>query len=853
MLAKQTTTPTARQITRGTQTRGVIGFARYIVRRFLTVAFMVVCAVYIAIFVTNMGGYVDELIRANIQQQTMGMGLAGLFNGLSASEREQLLDETVARLEEEAGLNEPFFGRTLQWLVKGLTFDWGHSPTGLGFDRRTREDLTIRQLVAENMGRTLLIFGTANLLLFMLSIAFGLLLVRVQGSWIDKLLVLLSSLSAAPAWVYGVLLTVVLLRLFGFSAGGTLTDIPDEFNWRSIRVVLRVLTLPLLAILLSGIFQGIYTWRAFFQTYANEEYVTMGKAKGLPNAMLERRYIIRPALPAMLTSIALLMMAFWQEIIALEYFFNVEGIGRLLILAIKRFDIPVVVALVVLFAYLLGITVFLLDIVYALVDPRIRVAGNGRVQTANRQKLRLPSMPHPRNILQGMRDTGGGLIDGLQHLWSELKRYPTALFGLSVILLLTAVSIITVIRIPYSVALEQWIVQDDRWLRNPRAAYPSWVNLFRVNDLPRSQILTSDSPNAEKHRETLSATSEEITLIYPFTLSSRQFPQDFILDFYPVYDEKAPYAELTLFTPDQREINMGALTIDGDNRIFYASRDSRLKRRLRSDVPHEALFADPTSTDEPTALPGDYVLEMSFVFFEPDSDIEATVSFVGDVYGFAGTDSRGRDMTIALLWGTPVALTFGLLAAVITTLFAMIVAALGAWYGGWIDATIQLFTGVNLILPFYPLALLVFIIYSKSILAILAVTVVLNLFNDSIKVYRAAFLQFKESPYVEAAQAYGASGWRIASHYLTPRIIGLILPRLVIIVPAYVFLEATLAFLGVSDPRLPTWGKLIVAAMDGGVYNKATHLVLVPLGVIFLTSFAFALLARAIEDIYRPE
>ncbi len=833
--------------------RGLIGFTRYLTRRFLTVAFMVICAVYITIIVANLGGYVDVIVRGRIQMSAGFMAMGGAFEDLPIEERERAFDELVASMEKQAGLDIPFPIRTLRWVVDGLTFNWG-SPANRQLGRVRGEPVTVRELIAQNLSRSLLIFGTANLLLFVTSIAVGLLLIRVRNRWIDKLLVLLSSLSSAPAWVYGVLLTVFLLRVFGFSAGGTLRQLPDELSWAAIRSLLRVLLLPLLAILLSGLFQGIYTWRSFFLAFSDEEYVTMGRAKGLSEAALERNYIIRPALPALLTSVALLMMTIWQEIIALEWFFNVEGIGRLLVTAVNQFDTPIIVGLVVLFAYLLGITVFMLDIAYALVDPRIRVAGNGSVRSKARVQRRLRlRLPRLQQVGQSWRETVRELGGGFGRLWSELKRYPSALFGIAFITLLIIISIVTVIKIPYSVATEQWLIQDDRYIRNPRAALPAWTNLFRKDDLFPSLTLHSSDANVQRQRQSLSATSEELTLTYPISFLYSTFPQELIIDFEPTYQEKPPFAELALITPDNRTIDLTTLTINGDNLAYYLGRDDNLKRRIDSELPQQTLFAVPDAAGEPTVLPGDYALQMTFVFFEPDNDVDATVSLVGQVHGIAGTDVAGRDMSIALLWGTPVALAFGLCAALITTLFAMIAAALSAWYGGWIDGVIQFFTEVNLILPFYPMALLIFILYSKSILAILAVTVALNLFNDSIKVYRAAFLQLKESPFVEAAQAYGASGWRIAIHYMTPRIVGLILPRLVIIVPTYVFLEATLAFLGVSDPRLPTWGKLIVAAMSGGIYNKSAHLVLVPLGIVFLTSLAFGLVAHALEDIYRPD
>ena len=101
----------------------------------------------------------------------------------------------------------------------------------------------------------------------------------------------------------------------------------------------------------------------------------MAKAKGLSSREIERRYILRPTLPNIVTSFALLLIGLWQGAIILETVFNWPGLGRLLYSAIQLYDTPVIVGSTVIYAYLLALTVFLLDFVYALVDPRVKVGS----------------------------------------------------------------------------------------------------------------------------------------------------------------------------------------------------------------------------------------------------------------------------------------------------------------------------------------------------------------------------------------------------------------------------------------------------------------------------------------------
>ena len=219
----------------------------------------------------------------------------------------------------------------------------------------------------------------------------------------------------------------------------------------------------------------------------------------------------------------------------------------------------------------------------------------------------------------------------------------------------------------------------------------------------------------------------------------------------------------------------------------------------------------------------------------------------------AGTDIYRRDLKVALLWGVPIALAFGLLAALGTSILTMLFAAMGAWYGGWVDGLIQRITEVNLVLPFLSILVMIGTFYSRSIWVILGATVVLSIFTGQIKTLRAAFIQVKESTYIEAARAYGASNWRLIVLYLIPRLVPTLIPGLVSSVPTFVFLEASLSVLGLGDPTLPTWGKLINDAfVNGALYKGQYYWILEPAVLLMFTGLAFALLGFALDRIFNP-
>jgi peptide/nickel transport system permease protein len=148
---------------------------------------------------------------------------------------------------------------------------------------------------------------------------------------------------------------------------------PPDDTLASAASLLRHMLLPVAAMFIASIFISIYSWRTFFLIHSSEDYVEMARAKGLPSRLIEQRYILRPTLSPIITSFALMLIGLWSGAIILEQVFNWPGLGTLLFRAIGLRDTPVIIGSVVIFAYLLAVTVFLLDILYAILDPRVRV------------------------------------------------------------------------------------------------------------------------------------------------------------------------------------------------------------------------------------------------------------------------------------------------------------------------------------------------------------------------------------------------------------------------------------------------------------------------------------------------
>ncbi len=440
-------------------------------------------------------------------------------------------------------------------------------------------------------------------------------------------------------------------------------------------------------------------------------------------------------------------------------------------------------------------------------------------------------------------------MNTFKNSFREILRYPSAIAGVIMVLLLVLVSIYAVIKIPYNQAIYLWRGGEDVWGGNPKFAPPAWFNFFSSKKLPLSFVVSTANGTMTKTVKPGAQNTGTVNISYSFDFQYDGYPQEMLINFDAKYAQKQPFVSVNWVTPDGRNIRIDNLGISQQQTLRF-SQDAQFLQSLNGQDPMQALFNDPKTNK---ILKGKYQVQILGVTFEQGSDIDAQFIFQGQVYGLAGTDQYRRDLMVALLWGAPVALAFGLLASIGTLVATMIIAAIGTWYGGWVDALIQRITEINLVLPYLAILIMVGTFYSHSIWVILGVTVLLSIFTGSIKSYRAIFVQVKESMYIEAARAYGASDARIIFLYLIPRMIPLLIPGLVSSVPAFVFLESTLAILGLGDPVLPTWGKVIDDAFtNGALYKGYYYWILEPAVLLMITGLGFAMLGFALDRIFNP-
>lgn len=348
---------------------------RYMSVRLVLLFFTVVVGVFLTIMIANMGGYVDKIRLGEIQETVkQNINRNPAYRNLAADQREKLIQESIRIQSEAAGLNKPFMVRVATFMKDALSLNLGHSIR-MTSDRGSRQ---VRAIILERLPTTLLLFGSSSLLLFFFELFIALSLSRKYGSFFDKLVVALSPTSSAPAWFYGIFLIMLFASVLKLLPFGGMVDapVPDKALPYALSV-LKHMILPVLALTLSQIFLNIYTWRTFFLIYSREDYVEMAKAKGLPSRDIERQYVLRPTLPTIITNFALTVIFIILGAPIMERVFDWPGLGRVYYQAVQFYDTPVIVGNVVIFAYLLAISVFILDFIYALVDPRVKIGDQG--------------------------------------------------------------------------------------------------------------------------------------------------------------------------------------------------------------------------------------------------------------------------------------------------------------------------------------------------------------------------------------------------------------------------------------------------------------------------------------------
>ena len=457
---------------------------------------------------------------------------------------------------------------------------------------------------------------------------------------------------------------------------------------------------------------------------------------------------------------------------------------------------------------------------------------------------------------------------GLKNIFREVLQTKSGKIAIIILSTILAMSL-TVWITGSEEVVKNWN-EPEYWIDNPRLAAPEWVSWITGSNAPRTIILKPEDFRKTYSEDPLTGQAT-IQLRTRFYYDYNDVPSEIILKL-NVNATTRSLITLSWIKPDGSKLEVYRKDASRGSYLIFLYTDTDAVSSVKSylsginaspDIAVQTvLFSSEASlkSGDPKILrssdvnpPRPYEAIISITSRKESLSASAQLDLLGRVHGIAGTDNKRRDIFIGILWGAPVALAFGLTAALIISFVQTILGALAAFYGYRVDEVIERLTDVYLVLPFLSLLITIQFIYKTTIWTILMTVIALSIFGTITKSTRSMVLQVKEEPYIEAAISYGASKVRILFLYILPRVLPYTFANVTVLVPSYIFLEASLSLLGVGDPVLPTWGKLIEEAFIGGAtFYGYWWWILIPSSLIILVSMAFALLWYSFDKILNP-
>ena len=217
-----------------------------------------------------------------------------------------------------------------------------------------------------------------------------------------------------------------------------------------------------------------------------------------------------------------------------------------------------------------------------------------------------------------------------------------------------------------------------------------------------------------------------------------------------------------------------------------------------------------------------------------------------------GTDGGGADMVKLLVEGARISLLVGFAAAAMSALIGGTVGLLSGFFGGKVDIVLMRITDYVLVIPDVPLMIVVATLYGRSLRNIILIIGGIY-WTSTARLLRAQTKSVRERVYVRRARALGAGNSRLIFRHVLPQVMPLLIANTVLLVVYAIFAETFITFLGLGDPSVVSWGRLIENAFtDDAILNNAWWAIVPPGVAVMILVIGCTMVGQALEDSMNP-
>ena len=214
-----------------------------------------------------------------------------------------------------------------------------------------------------------------------------------------------------------------------------------------------------------------------------------------------------------------------------------------------------------------------------------------------------------------------------------------------------------------------------------------------------------------------------------------------------------------------------------------------------------------------------------------------------------GSDIMGRDLASGLFHGARISLLVGFTATLAAVLLGTAVGAIAGYYGGWVDSALMALTELFQTIPQFIFAIVVVALLAPTVATVTFALAIVS-WPSIARLVRAEFMTLRERDFVLAGISIGMSNFRIITTQILPNALGPIIVTGSLMIATTILTEAGLAFLGLGDPNVMSWGTIIGAGRDA--LRSAWYITAIPGLAIMFTVLGLNLVGEGLNDALNP-